>query len=77
LHNILIDYDDSDDWEVRMKKAKFDATDDTFDLNSTNFHQSQLTDDILYNEEGANAPFADCPCLCFFTSIVMSKLTVK
>ena len=63
LHNILLDYDGIDDWEVRMKKAKFVATDDTFDLTSVNFHQSRVMDDILYSEEGMNAPSVDFPCL--------------
>jgi hypothetical protein len=63
LHNIFLDYDGIDDWEVRMKKAKIVATDDTFDLDSVNFHQSRLRDDTLYNEEGMNYPSADCPCL--------------
>jgi hypothetical protein len=34
LHNILLDYDGIDDWEKRMKKAKFNGNDDATELNS-------------------------------------------
>jgi hypothetical protein len=59
LHNILLDYYGIDDWENRMKKAKFNGNDDTIDVNSVSIHQSQLMDDILYNEEGMNCQSSD------------------
>jgi hypothetical protein len=46
-------------WENRMKKAKFNGNDDTVYLNSVSIHQSQLMDDIIYNEEGMNCPTYD------------------
>jgi hypothetical protein len=60
LHNIILDYDGIDDWENRMRKAKFDGNDDTVYLNSISIHQSQLMDDILYNEEGMTCSASDC-----------------
>jgi hypothetical protein len=59
LHNILLDYDGIDDWENRMKKAKFNGNEDTIDLNYVSIHQSQLMDDMLYNEEGMDCPASD------------------
>jgi hypothetical protein len=59
LQNMLLDYGGIDDWENRMKKAKFDGNGDTVDLNSVSIHQHQLMDDILYNEEGMIFPASD------------------
>jgi hypothetical protein len=70
LHNILLANDGIDDWENRMKNARFDRKYDSFDISSVNIHQSQVMDDILYNEEGANVPSADFPphCLDFHSN---------
>jgi hypothetical protein len=59
LHNILLDYDRIDDWENRMRKAKFNGNNDTIDLNSVSIHQNKLMDDILYSDEGMNCPSSD------------------
>jgi hypothetical protein len=59
LHNMLLDYDDIDDWKNHMKKARFNASDDTFDVTYVNIQHSQMMDDILFNEVGANSPYFD------------------
>jgi hypothetical protein len=56
LHNIFLDNDGIDDWENRMKKAKFQGNENTIDVNYLSINQSQLMDDIIYNEEGMNLP---------------------
>jgi hypothetical protein len=59
IHNMLLDYDDIENWEAHMKKAMFSAADDTFDITSVNIQNNQLMDDILFNEAGANSPSSD------------------
>jgi hypothetical protein len=59
IHNILLDYDGIDHWEPRMKRATFFVEDDTFDATSVNIQNSQMMDDILFNETGENGPSRD------------------
>jgi hypothetical protein len=53
---MLVDHDGMDDWYKRMKKAVFNANDDTIDLSYVNVGISSIIDDIMYNEEGGNEP---------------------
>jgi hypothetical protein len=59
IHNILLDYDGIDNWEACMKKARFYVDDDTFDVTSVNIQNSQMMNDILFNETGENRPPSD------------------
>jgi hypothetical protein len=59
IHNVLLDYDGIDNWEALMKRATFSVEDDTFDATSVNIQNSQMMDDILFNETGENGPSRD------------------
>jgi hypothetical protein len=59
IHNILLDYDNIDNWEACMKKARFSVDDDTFDVTSVNIQNIQMMNDILFNETGENIPPSD------------------
>jgi hypothetical protein len=59
IHNILLDYDSIDNWEACMKRATFSVEYDTFDATSVNIQNSQMMDDILFNETGENGPSRD------------------
>jgi hypothetical protein len=45
-----------DDWNKRMKKAVFNANDDTIERYSVNVGTSSIIDDIMYNEEVDDKP---------------------
>jgi hypothetical protein len=53
---MLVDHDDMDDWNKRMKKAVFNENDDTVDLFSLNVGTSSIIYDVLYDEKGDNEP---------------------
>jgi hypothetical protein len=59
IHNILLDYDGIDNWEAHMKKTRFSVDDDTFDVMSVNIQNSQMMNDIFFNETGENRPPSD------------------
>jgi hypothetical protein len=66
IHNILLNYNGIDNWEARMKKARFSVDDDTFDVTSVNIQNIHLMDDILFNETGENRPPSDAAhYMCF------------
>jgi hypothetical protein len=59
VHTILLDYDGIDNWEARTRRATFSVHDDTFDATSVNIQNSQMMNDILFNETGENRPSRD------------------
>jgi hypothetical protein len=59
IHNILLDYDGIGNWEARMRRATFSVPDDAFDVTSVNIQNSQMMNDILFNETGEKRPSRD------------------